>query len=257
MASSTLLATESPTLTTWLLLAWLFSMGACIGSFMNVVIYRLPAGLSLLRPASHCPKCQTPIPPATTCQSLDGSGCAGVAVNAAPISPRYPAVEFLVAVVFVGLAWAEPLCGGDNLLVGSAVGLTQNQLWGLYAFHLFLLCSLICAGFIDSDGHRLPVILISVPLLVGMGAPSVWPWLRPGEVLSGVEPHLLALIDGLLGLIAGAASATWLGWAVGFGGRKTVRPIGQPRGFFSSFGLDRRLSRLAAGAAAGFGGERQ
>ena len=37
---------------------WWFAVGACVGSFLNVVVYRLPAGLSIVSPGSHCPKCQ-------------------------------------------------------------------------------------------------------------------------------------------------------------------------------------------------------
>ena len=42
------------------LVVWLIAFGGAIGSFLNVVIYRLPAGMSLIRPASHCPACRHP-----------------------------------------------------------------------------------------------------------------------------------------------------------------------------------------------------
>ena len=44
-----------------LLMAWIFAVGGCVGSFLNVVIYRIPAGLSIVSPGSRCPKCLTPI----------------------------------------------------------------------------------------------------------------------------------------------------------------------------------------------------
>src|SRR5258708_5933914 len=40
---------------------FLFTFGACIGSFLNVVVYRYPLGKSLITPPSHCPKCETPL----------------------------------------------------------------------------------------------------------------------------------------------------------------------------------------------------
>src|SRR5947207_15992590 len=45
----------------WLVLSLAFALGACIGSFLNVCIYRLPQDESVLRPASRCPRCATPI----------------------------------------------------------------------------------------------------------------------------------------------------------------------------------------------------
>src|SRR5438876_87236 len=45
----------------WPLFALAFTVGACIGSFLNVCIHRLPADESIVRPGSHCPRCSTPI----------------------------------------------------------------------------------------------------------------------------------------------------------------------------------------------------
>jgi leader peptidase (prepilin peptidase) / N-methyltransferase len=40
----------------WLIIVWLFVLGGAVGSFLNVVVYRLPLGISLIHPPSHCPK---------------------------------------------------------------------------------------------------------------------------------------------------------------------------------------------------------
>ena len=45
----------------WFFIPFLFAIGACIGSFLNVLVYRLPHGLSLTTPSSHCPNCKTPL----------------------------------------------------------------------------------------------------------------------------------------------------------------------------------------------------
>lgn len=170
-------------------LLWLFIVGATVGSFLNVVVYRMPAGLSLLFPSSHCPACKTPIRlrdnvPIFGWLLLRGK-CRDCGVQ---ISARYPLVELATALIFVVLAWFEPLAGATNLpwmgflRAQPAVGqhtLTATNLWGMYAFHLFLLCSLLTAALIEYDGRSLPGKLIVTPLFVGLIAPIVWPWLRP------------------------------------------------------------------------------
>ena len=77
--------------------AWLFVVGCCVGSFLNVVIARVPAGESIVRPGSHCPRCGHPLRwyenvPLFSFLALRGrcSACRS------PISWRYPAVELLV-----------------------------------------------------------------------------------------------------------------------------------------------------------------
>jgi leader peptidase (prepilin peptidase)/N-methyltransferase len=77
-------------------------LGACIGSFLNVVIYRVPQNLSIITPRSHCPKCHNIIPiyhniPLMTWLFLRGkSACCKT-----PISIQYPFVEFMSMALFV------------------------------------------------------------------------------------------------------------------------------------------------------------
>ncbi|HVX13957.1 MAG TPA: prepilin peptidase [Pirellulales bacterium] len=208
------LASEFPPLL-WCMLAWLFAVGGCIGSFMNVVIYRLPAGLSLLHPPSRCPACETPIRATDNVPMLGWLWLRGRCRSCrAAISARYPAVELLVALVFVGLACAEPLNAGRNL-PAAAQGMTQYELWGIYAYHLFLLCSLICAAFTEFDGQRLTPRLTVPALLIGVAAPEVWPHLRPASILVAGPPWWANLVEGSLGAIGGAA----IGYLIGFAAR--------------------------------------
>jgi leader peptidase (prepilin peptidase) / N-methyltransferase len=76
-------------------------LGLLIGSFLNVVAYRLPRGESLLWPASHCPGCEQPIKPYDNVPVLSWlllrGKCRGCGEQ---ISPRYPAIEILTAVAF-------------------------------------------------------------------------------------------------------------------------------------------------------------
>lgn len=83
-------------------------LGLLIGSFLNVVIYRLPRGESLNRPASRCPSCGKPVKPYDNIPVLSWLILRGRCRSCgAPISVRYPLVEALTAAVFVGAALAR------------------------------------------------------------------------------------------------------------------------------------------------------
>lgn len=101
--SSDALCPEQP----WLLPLFFALFGACIGSFLNVVIYRLPLGLSVSEPRrSFCPHCKAPIPwylniPVLSWLMLRGrSACCG-----RPITARYCVVELGTALLFAALTW--------------------------------------------------------------------------------------------------------------------------------------------------------
>ena len=78
--------------------------GACIGSFLNVVIHRLPLGESLVHPRSRCPQCGTEISSLDNIPVLSWLLLRGRCRHCgAGISPRYPAVELLTAVAFAAV----------------------------------------------------------------------------------------------------------------------------------------------------------
>jgi leader peptidase (prepilin peptidase)/N-methyltransferase len=82
---------------------WLFLLGLCIGSFLNVVIARLPSGESLVWPGSHCPKCQAAIRWFDNVPLLSWVLLRGKCRSCkAPISLRYPAVELLTGLLYLG-----------------------------------------------------------------------------------------------------------------------------------------------------------
>jgi leader peptidase (prepilin peptidase) / N-methyltransferase len=81
--------------------------GAMIGSFLNVVVYRLPRRESLVRPASRCPSCGTHVKPYDNVPLLSWFLLRGRCRScAAPISKRYPLVEALTALLCVGAVLA-------------------------------------------------------------------------------------------------------------------------------------------------------
>ena len=100
-------------------LLWLW-VGLCIGSFLNVCIWRIPNGMSLISPPSHCPKCDHPIRaweniPVISWLCLRGkcSGCKQ------PISIRYPLVESLTGLVFLAVYFVKAEASAPVLLLYS------------------------------------------------------------------------------------------------------------------------------------------
>jgi leader peptidase (prepilin peptidase)/N-methyltransferase len=90
-------------------IAVFFLLGLCFGSFFNVLIWRLPnEGMSIVRPASHCPSCKRPIRPWENVPLLSflllKGKCSGCG---APISWRYPLVEALTGAGFAFFAWHD------------------------------------------------------------------------------------------------------------------------------------------------------
>ena len=127
----------------------LTALGLLIGSFLNVVIYRLPAGLSLISPGSACPRCQHPVRtfdniPVVSWLVLRGR-CRDCS---APISGRYPLVELATGLLFGISGWVfGPTAYAAAVLVLMATGVA-----------LFM---------IDLDHQRLP---FAITMTAAIGA---------------------------------------------------------------------------------------
>jgi leader peptidase (prepilin peptidase)/N-methyltransferase len=191
---------------------WLFALGAAIGSFLNVVVYRLPAGISIVNPGSHCPLCKHPIRWYDNLPVLGwlllGGRCRDCRAR---IAVRYPLVEAATGGLFVILGIAECLSRGAHLpprwqirdFDAVLTSLTLGKACGLYAFHLVLMCTLLSAALIEYDGHRLPRRLAGVALAVGALAPLAWPHLHPVPALGPAGGWATGGIDSALGIAAG------------------------------------------------------
>jgi leader peptidase (prepilin peptidase)/N-methyltransferase len=169
------------------LVAFVFVFGLLIGSFLNVVIHRLPAGESVVRPPSHCPVCDRPIAPYDNVPVLSYLLLRGRCRHCSThISLRYPLVELVTGCVFAGIAWR--------------FGAT----WLLPAWLLFA-GGLIVAAAIDFDEQIIPDEIslggIAVGLVVVPGAQML-----EGDALGG------ALLESLVGGLLGGG----LLWSVGF-----------------------------------------
>jgi leader peptidase (prepilin peptidase)/N-methyltransferase len=93
-------------------------LGAIAGSFLNVVSYRLPRRESLVAPASHCPRCATPVKPYDNVPILSWLLLRGRCRSCAePISARYPLVEALTAALCIGAVLAHRSAAGIALSV--------------------------------------------------------------------------------------------------------------------------------------------
>lgn len=113
-------------------------LGAVFGSFLNVVAYRLPRQESLIAPASHCPRCGTPVKPYDNVPILSYLLLHGRCRSCSePISPRYPLVEALTAA----------LCVGAVLAHGSAAGI---------ALGVTLVLLVVPAALIDLEHRIIP-----------------------------------------------------------------------------------------------------
>ena len=93
-------------------------MGALAGSFLNVVVHRLPRRESLVRPASHCPHCGVPVKPYDNIPILSFLLLRGRCRSCSGrISPRYPLVEALTAALCVGAVLSHESAAGIALSV--------------------------------------------------------------------------------------------------------------------------------------------
>lgn len=158
--------------------------GLCIGSFLNVVIYRVPLGMSVAKPASHCPRCQAPIHWYDNIPVLSYILLGGKCRHCrAPISFRYTAVEIANTVMWLVCMW---------------------RFWSVdpwYALLTLPVCSvLICVFFIDLE-HML--ILDRFQILLGVAAVAAV-LLDPSAVGGDWLSHVIGGIAGfgVLWLIA-------------------------------------------------------
>jgi len=169
------------------LVAIVFVLGLLVGSFLNVVIHRLPAGESVVSPPSHCPRCDTPIAPYDNVPVLSYIALRGRCRHChAHISLRYPLVELTTGCVFAALAW------------------TLGPTWLLPAFLLFA-AALIVAALVDFDEQIIPDEVSLGGIAVGLVV------VPTAHALAG-ESWLSAFTTSL----AGCALGGGLLWSVGF-----------------------------------------
>ncbi len=204
---------------TAVLVLWLFALGATIGSFLNVVVYRMPAGETLIWKPSRCPYCRVQIQARDNVPVLGWLMLRGrCRVCRLPISPRYPLVEFVMGSTVLSLATAELLLGGVNLpnhvnIVPILDQLRTSIAWpvvALFGYHVFLLSTLLVAGLITFDGQRVPRRLVVFTVACVLAAPLLWPAIDP--VYSHSIERLRWTVAMLRNASIGGAAGIALGW---------------------------------------------
>ncbi len=176
-------------------------VGACLGSFANVVVARLPQGHSVVHPPSRCPACKKPIAPwdnipVVSWLILRGKArCCGI-----PISPRYVLVEALG----LGLGYAVVVLDGPG---PSAI------------FHGLMLLCLVCIALIDLDTFLVPPALsMSLAALATVAQGWLW-WDATGNVR-----------DTAVGFASGPLLGAVLGWGTLAGLRVTATFVARRTG---------------------------
>lgn len=193
----------------WVPLILVLALGAALGSFLNVVVYRLPAGLSLLWPPSRCPHCEHRLGPTENLPVVGWLRLGGRCLSCkAPISPRYPLVELAMA-----------------LLLGLVYGV-YGLSWQTLGYGL-LFCWLLALALIDWDTLTLPNPLTQSGLILGLLFQGLWGGLG-GDWAGGLMAGLVGAVLGLwlLSLISWLGSAALGQTAMGGGDAKLAAMMG-------------------------------
>jgi leader peptidase (prepilin peptidase)/N-methyltransferase len=192
----------------------IFALGASVGSFINVVVYRLPAGLSIIFPPSHCPHCSNQLKPYDNVPVFGWLWLRGrCRYCQGKISLRYPMVEVVTGVLFLFVFWVFDV---SILTVGY-----------------WVFCSwLLALSLIDLDTMTLPNPLTQSGLVLGIAFQVMVGFLPEGSSWSTLANHLMmAIVGAVLGLwlfdaIATVGSIVFGKTAMGGGDAKLAAMMG-------------------------------
>lgn len=198
-------------------LLFVLALGACIGSLVNVLVYRLPRGLSVVTPPSRCPACQTRL---TWRENIPVLGWIILRGRCrfcrAPISPEYPLVEVLVSVLFAGLFALWYLVPPGATLLGLPIGDAAPEwarsglgaTWPLLALVLTLTACLVATTLIDARTFTIPLVLTWVPAAAALVVHPAW-----AAYVQLTQGRLWSRAPGWTWAIASPGSAGW--WWIG------------------------------------------
>lgn len=165
----------------YILMFFFFLIGLCVGSFLNVCIYRLPASKSIVQPSSMCPVCETPIRFYDNIPVLSYTLLGGRCRHCRTAIPfRYPLVELMTGLIALALFFK----------FGLSVA---------YPIHFIFLAALVVITFIDLDHQIIPDI-ITLP-----GIPVFF--------LAALALPTISLTDSLLGIVIGGGSLYLVAWS--------------------------------------------
>ncbi|WP_372727809.1 A24 family peptidase [Nocardioides sp.] len=219
-----------------IVVATVAALGLAVGSFLNVVVHRVPAGLSVVRPGSACPVCAHPVRERDNIPVVSWLVLRGRCRDcAAPISARYPAVEAGTALLFALIALRLPLTptlAACLAMAGAGVAL----------------------ALIDLAHQRLPFAVTGVAaVLAATALGAYWVWLglaAEGSALGAAWAAAWPALAGAAGWLA-VYAGIWLltsGRGMGLGDVALAPVLGLVLG---AVGLDASAVGLAAGFALG------
>jgi len=190
----------------WVWLIFLIAVGACVGSFLNVVILRLPAGQSLVHPPSACPRCGHRLAffenvPIVSWLALRGR-CRKCKTW---ISAQYPLIEAATAALFALLFVWYYLLGGRPAMSDYGLSLT----WPVLVMHMLLPAGLLTATVVDLRYYIIPIVI---------------PWVLTGIVMAWYP------LAAALGWLPATLSQPGLAWI------EHIVPIASPAGIGGSLG---------------------
>ncbi|HYE61406.1 MAG TPA: prepilin peptidase [Phycisphaerales bacterium] len=204
---------------------FVMAFGACIGSLLNVLVYRLPLGLDVVTPTSRCPSCETYL---TWRENIPVFGWLLLRGKCrfcrSPISPEYPLVEAFVAVLWAAVFLV--LYAQDGSFLGINFGAVQPEwgkggfvaTWPIFLTVLCLFSCLVAMTLVDAKTCFIPMQLTTTPVVFAVIAhplAALWvehrygklPYAAPGQVWSMWTPGhqgwwwIGASIGGVAGLV--------------------------------------------------------
>ena len=177
-----------------ILIVFAFIFGSCLGSFLNVCIWRIPLGESVVIVPSHCPKCNHKIRWFDNVPVIGYLALGGKCRDCkAPISPRYIIMELLVGALFTIQAWM--------------IWMSGSALYWVFAVIIMLSVAVPCA-FIDVEYRKLPDKLTYFGMIAGV----LFVWIFPHHPC---KTHPEALLWSLGGLLAGLIGLGLFAWITG------------------------------------------
>lgn len=177
----------------WLIVFFIF--GACVGSFYNVIVYRMPRGISLINPPSHCPLCKKPIPlyynlPIVGWLWLRGKS----ACCKQPISVIYPIGESLCGLLGALSLWAA--CG---FTLNASVPVLAPEVWADALAMFWLLLGIYPVFAVDCKYKLIPDSISVGGIVAGLVISMIPGGITPfqsllGAVIAGGGLYLVGLI---------------------------------------------------------------
>ena len=187
---------------------WIFILGLMVGSFINVLVARLPFEKSIIWPSSRCFACYQPIGRLDNVPILGYLRLRGKCRQCgASYSSRYLWVELGTGIAFLALFAAEVLYNWHGI-----PGMTFNHLandlppmrhLAVFAYHATLLSGLIAAALIDAEHRIIPTQVTYVVMVVGVvgGALMPWPWPQSASAAAVIPSGIPWMLQETFGLI--------------------------------------------------------